>query len=190
MCYLLRNNIQGEQKMTRRVYFSFHYQNDVWRTNQIRNSWRSKPDRESAGFIDAAEFEKVRKNGDAAIRSWINNNLEGTSVTVVVIGEETCNRKWVNYEIEQSIKRGNGIVGVRIHNLKDQNGCTCKPGELDFIVDGEKIFPKKYPVYDWKEDNGYEKIGDWVEASAIAAKREEIGPPSYRYAKRSGCGRT
>ena len=88
--------------MVRRVFFSFHYERDAWRASQVRNSWVTKPDREAAGFWDAAEWEKVKKQGDAAIKRWIDKGLEGTSVTVVLIGTETCSRKWVRYEIQKS----------------------------------------------------------------------------------------
>lgn len=171
--------------MARRVYFSFHYEGDVWRANQVRNSWVTKPDREAAGFHDAAEFEAVRKQGDDAVKRWIDRNLEGTSVTVVVVGEETCYRKWVRYEVQKSIERGNGIVFVKAHNLRDQNGNTCREGDLDFGCD-----TSKYPVYDYVNDDGYENLGDWVDASALAAGRQELGPPPYRYVGRTGCGRS
>jgi len=108
--------------MARRIFFSFHYERDVWRANQVRNSWVTKPDREAAGFIDSVEFEKLRKQGDEAVKRWINSQLEGTSVTVVLIGAETSEREWVKYEIKKSYERGNGILGMYIHKLKDQNG--------------------------------------------------------------------
>jgi hypothetical protein len=171
--------------MVRRVYFGFHYEADVWRANQVRNSWVTKPDRESAGFHDAAEFEAVRKQGDEAVRRWIARNLEGTSVTVILVGEHTCYRWAVQYELQKSIERGNGIILVKIHNLADQNGKTCPEGPLDF----GGIDVSDYPVYDWVNDDGYSKIGDWVEASALAAGRPELGPPPYRYSGRTGCGR-
>jgi hypothetical protein len=177
--------------VVRNVFFSFHYK-DVWRVNQVRNCWVTKDDTQAAGYIDAAEFEKVKKQGgDAAVRKWIDKQLEGTSVTVVCIGSETCNREMVRYEIEQSLARGNGIIGVYIHNLKDQDGNTCPKGDLDFgKVDGEHEFSDLFPVYDWVEDNGYDNIGDWVEAAAIVAGREKLGPPSPRYGSPHRCGRS
>src|SRR5947199_5940106 len=98
--------------MARRVFFSFHYKNDVWRANQIRNSWVTQ-DREAAGFIDAAEFEKLKKD-DGAIKRWIDNQLSGTSVTVVLIGSETSNRPYVLYELQKSCQKGNRIIGVHL----------------------------------------------------------------------------
>jgi hypothetical protein len=46
--------------MARRVFFSFHY-DDIWRVNQIRNSWLVTRDGETAGFVDKAEFEIVER---------------------------------------------------------------------------------------------------------------------------------
>lgn len=108
--------------MARRVFFSFHYERDVWRANVVRNSWVTKPDREAAGFIDAVEFEKIKRQGDLAVKRWINNQLKGTSVTCVLIGAETYSREWVRYEIIKSFDRRNGLLGVYIHRIKDRNG--------------------------------------------------------------------
>ncbi len=88
--------------MARRVFFSFHYERDILRVGQIRNSGITKPDLESAGFIDAASWESLKRQGDDAIKRWINSQLDGTSVTVVLIGAQTSERDWVKYEIEQS----------------------------------------------------------------------------------------
>lgn len=54
--------------MARKVFFSFHYERDVWRAGQVRNSWVTKPDRDTAGFWDSASWEEVKKKGDAAIK--------------------------------------------------------------------------------------------------------------------------
>lgn len=160
---------------TRRTFFSFHYENDVWRANIIRNSWITKPDRESAGFVDAAEFEEVKRRGDAAIKRWIDNQLFGTSVTVVIIGSETCNREYIRYELEQSWKKGNGILGIKVHGLKDQNGNEGKEGSTTFGPifksgnDNEQYFYERFPTYDWINDNGYINLGTWIEQAAKKA---------------------
>ena len=39
---------------------------------QVRNSWVTKPDREAAGFWDAASWEEVKK-GDEAVKRWIRD---------------------------------------------------------------------------------------------------------------------
>ncbi|WP_019199486.1 TIR domain-containing protein [Afipia birgiae] len=109
--------------MARTVFFSFHYQNDVWRVNQIRNL-PNIIGTAAAGFKDASLWEESKRKGDAAIQGMIDKALHGTSVTVVFIGSDTAGRKFINYEIQKSIDRGNGLVGIQINQLKGQDGQT------------------------------------------------------------------
>jgi hypothetical protein len=154
--------------MARRAFFSFHYKNDVWRANQVRNSWVTQG-KEAAGFIDAADFEKLQKEGDAAIKKWIDNQLSGTSVTVVLIGTDTSTRPYVQYELQKSYQRGNGIVGLHIHSCKDKSGDTCTKGsttfgELGKDASGDPVyFYQIAKVYDYVDDDGYKNLGTWIE---------------------------
>lgn len=157
--------------MARRSFFSFHYQNDIWRASQVRNSWVTQ-DRETAGFWDAADWEKVKRGGDEAIKRWIENQLDETSVTVVLIGSHTSERKYVKYEIMRSYERQNGLLGIRIHRLKDRDGRTSTIGRNpfeDFYVEnnGRRTYlSDMWPIYDWVSDNGYINFADWVERAA------------------------
>ena len=163
--------------MARRVFFSFHYERDIWRASQVRNSWVTKPDREAAGFWDAAAWEEVKKKGEEAVKRWITKQLEGTTVTVVLIGAETSERKYVIYEIKRSYARGNGLLGVYIHKLKDKDGKVDYKGKNPFDnlyieKDGRKVYLSEiYPTYDWVDDDGYNNFGDWVEKAAKKAGR-------------------
>lgn len=163
--------------MTRKAFFSFHFKNDVWRANQVRNSWVTKDSKEAEGFVDAADFEKVEKEGQDAIRRWINKQLEGTSVTVVLIGSDTSNRPYVHYELQKSYEKGNGMLGIYIHNVKDQYGNTSTNGtnvfgEIGKNAKGESVyFSVDYPCYDWVVDNGYINMSKWIENAAKKAGR-------------------
>ncbi len=106
--------------LVRRVFFSFHYERDIWRVNQIRNI-PNIIGTAAAGFQDASMWEEAKKKGDTEIKRMINEALEGTTVTLVCIGYRTSSRKYVNYEIEQSLKRGNGLVGLQINHLENNN---------------------------------------------------------------------
>ncbi len=90
----------------RRVFFSFHYEQDVWRATNIRKAGAVDA-RAAAGWDDASIWEEAKRKGRPAIERMIDDGLKGTSVTAVLIGAETASRPWVAYEIEQSIKRGN-----------------------------------------------------------------------------------
>lgn len=147
--------------MTRHVFFSFEYEHDVWRANVVRNSWVTRGS--AVQFWDAADYEKVKAQGDAAIRRWIDNQLQGTSVTAVLVGEHTCQSKWVKYEIEQSINRGNGVLQIDIGRIEDQNrrqSICCGP-MLAYI----------YSRYDWITHAGYQNIERWIEKAARQAGR-------------------
>ena len=141
--------------MTRRVFFSFEY-SDVTRAMVVRNSWVTKG-REAAGFVDAAEFEKVEKQGEKVIKAWIDEQLKGTSVTCVLVGANTCSSKWVQYEIDASVAKGNGVFGVDISKIagfdKSTTDC-CGP------------FPKGHTFYRWFKDEGSENLGSWIELAA------------------------
>jgi hypothetical protein len=160
--------------MARRTFFSFHYERDAWRAAQVRNSWVTQ-DREAAGFWDAAAWEEVKKKGDAAIEKWIEDQLKGTSVTVVLIGAETSERKYVGTEIVKSYNKGNGMLGIYIHNMRDSNGRTDVKGKNPFAnwqieQNGQKVpMSSIYPTYDWVNDRGRENIGTWIEAAAKKA---------------------
>lgn len=146
--------------MARRVFFSFKYK-DVSRGMVVRNCWVAQG-REAAGFIDSADFEKVKRQGDAAIKAWIDGQLKGTSVTVVLVGAKTCGSRWVKYEIEQSKARGNGLLGIDISKIKDFNGNTSERcGQI----------PAGYDFYFWNNDKGYLNIGSWIEKAARDAGR-------------------
>jgi hypothetical protein len=108
--------------MARRTFFSFKYK-DVSRAMVVRNSWVTQG-KEASGFIDAADFEEVKRKGDTAIKNWIDGQLKGTSVTVVLVGEKTCDSRWVKYEIERSIEIGNGLLGIDISKIKDLQSNT------------------------------------------------------------------
>ena len=113
----------------RRVFFSFHYQEDAWRAAQIRNA-RTIEGNEP---VSDNNWEQVKRGGERAIRRWIDMQLETRSCLVVLVGAHTAERKWVNYEIQQAWKLGKGLVGVRIDRLKDRTGQQNRPGSHPFI---------------------------------------------------------
>ncbi len=144
----------------RHVFFSFKYR-DVSRAMVVRNSWVTQGN-QAAGFVDAADFEEIKRQGDASIKRWIDKQLQGTSVTVVLVGQHTCGSRWVKYEIDKSIERGNGLLGIDISKIKDLQGRTSERcGEM----------PKGYPFYLWNKDSGYDNLGDWIEEAADEAGR-------------------
>lgn len=146
--------------MARSVFFSFHYQRDIVRVNQIRNL-PEIVDRAAAGFRDSSLWEEAKKKSDAAVKALIDDGLHGTSVTVVCIGAQTAGRKFINYEIEKSIERGNGILGLQIHHLKNF------AGETDLLGATPALLTRNgYPVYKYVD---HTQLKQRIEEAAKAA---------------------
>ncbi|WP_339485094.1 TIR domain-containing protein, partial [Pseudomonas proteolytica] len=99
--------------MARRVFFSFHFANDFWRTQQVRNIGAL----EGQTLCTANAWEEVKRKGKASIEEWIDDNMYGKSCVVVLVGSETASRPWVVREIVKGWDAGKGVVGIRINKL-------------------------------------------------------------------------
>ena len=156
--------------MTRRVFYSFHYKPDNWRAGQVRNMGvieGNKP-------VSDNDWESITKGGDKAIQKWIDDQLSGKSCAVVLIGKDTAGRKWVKYEIKKAWNDKKGLVGIYIHNLKDQNESKTTKGANPFaeftMGDSDKKLSSVVKAYDppyTDSKNVYayikENLEDWVE---------------------------
>ncbi|MDZ7695868.1 MAG: TIR domain-containing protein [Deltaproteobacteria bacterium] len=145
--------------MARRVFFSFDYRH-VWKVNQIR-SMTNVIGTAAAGFQDASLWEEAKKKGEKAIKSMIDNALKNTSVTVVFVTRGTKDRKYINYEIDQSLERGNGLVAVQIHHLKNQTGQTGSAGAIPSQIEANGFKAYKY--------TNKEALARWIEEAAKLA---------------------
>jgi len=158
--------------MARRVFFSFNYEEDVWRANQVRNCWMTQPDHQEAGFFDASLWEKA-KQSDEAIKRMIRDGLQNTTVTAILVGANTANRTYIDYEIDQSYQRGNGLLAIYINGLNIPGGVTSARGinPLDTWTwkESGRKFSDHYATYDWARDDGYKNCGDWFERAARQA---------------------
>ena len=121
--------------MSRRTFFSFHYTPDVTRAWVVRNSWVTKVaqgERQDAGFFDSSVFEASKRESDDALKRFLREGLNGTTVTCVLVGAETCLRRWVRYEIFRSFIRGNGLLAIRIHGIGSLHSPATASGSNPF----------------------------------------------------------
>ena len=130
--------------MARKVFYSFHFDNDVTRVQQIRNIGVI----EGNTPVSVNDWETIKRGGDAAIQKWIDNQLDGRSCTIVLIGQNTAGRKWVNYEIKKSWDEGKGVLGIYIHHLKDIGGNQAFKGDNPFDYVTAKGWLSIYPLSD------------------------------------------
>ena len=157
------------------MFFSFHYQRDIWRVQQVRKHWLTKPNREAAGYFDGSLAEKAKTEGKGAVKRLINNRMTGTSVTCVLIGAKTYQRHWVDYEIFRSVELGKGVFGVRIHGLEDSDGRTDGRGPDPFTYLGYGTGSEGKMVPYAKYRSVWKVYGDASPVSPSAAEYLEPG---------------
>ena len=142
--------------MPRSVFFSFHYDRDVMRVQQVKQHYITKGTYTETGFFDGSLEERAKKDGDLVVKKLIDNGLVGSSVLCVLIGKETFTRRWVGYEIFKGIEYGMGVFGIRIHQLKDPKQGTDTQGSSPFeclgygTTDG-KLNPMIHYQSGWKD---------------------------------------
>ena len=147
--------------MSRRVYFSFDYKN-VFKANKIKDLPGIEATA-SAGFIDSTLWDEQKVKGDLEVKQMIDSALEDTSVTVVLISNGATKRKYINYEIYQSLARGNGLVAVQVHSVPDEKGKLDQPGDIP-----SQIADNGFKAY--KYTNPADLLAWIEEAAAIAGK--------------------
>lgn len=160
--------------MARQAFYSFHYRPDSWRAAQVRNIGSIEGNRPTTDN----EWEEVKRGGDSAIKRWIADQMKNRSCTVVLVGTNTANRKWINYEIAESWKDQMGVVGIHIHGLKDRNGYTSSKGRNPFhyltLGNSSTSLSSIVKCYDPKGRSSEERY-DWISRYLAAAVEEAIG---------------
>lgn len=148
-----------------RVYFSFDYERDLDRVNKIRQLPKVVGSA-AAGFQNIKVWDEARLRGDSAVHGLINDALYNTTVTVICLGYMTAYRKYLTYEIERSLDRGNGLVGIHIHHLSNRHGETDEQGNVPPLLSiaGYKSY---------KFTNKRELVDHIKEAAEIAAEQQQ-----------------
>ncbi len=159
--------------MARRVFFSFHYKPDVMRASQVRQIGALEGNKSASDN----DWEKITRGGDPAIKKWIADQISGRSCTIVLVGQNTANRKWINHEIIESWSDSMGIVGIRIHGLKNTDGYIAKMGNnpFDYITfnDTKKKLSSVVKCYNPAGTNSKERYA-WISKHLANAIEEAI----------------
>lgn len=153
------------------VFYSFHYNNDVFRVQQIRNMGVVEGDEPVA----PNEWEQIRRKGDASVQKWIDDNMKYKRCVIVLIGSETTYRPWVKYEIKRAWELKKGLFGIYIHNLKCPRHGTCTKGLNPFSnwTVGNRSMADLVTCYDPNSWDAYGDISNnlqnWVTSAIVQA---------------------
>lgn len=126
--------------MAKSVFYSFHYKRDVHRVQLVRNinALEGQP------VLNAQDWEAIRRQGDQAIEKWIDEQMKYKKAVIVLIGAETANRPWVQYEIEHAWKIKKPLLGIKIHGLASLSDGADEEGPDNFFAD----YSFRIPVFD------------------------------------------
>jgi hypothetical protein len=140
--------------MARRVFYSFDYERDAVRVQQVKNMGvlAGQP------ILTSNKWEEITGGTKKGIKKWIDAQMEGKSCVVVLIGKRTSEREWVQYEIQKAWQDGRSLVGVFIHNLTDMNRLKSAKGSDPFyqftVGRQRRRLSLLVPVYDPPSNNG------------------------------------
>lgn len=147
----------------KKVFFSFHYELDNWRVNQVRNIGVVEGQR----ICEPNEWEEVKRKGDENIKKWINDNMKGRDCVLVLIGEQTHTRKWIKYEVQRAKELNKPIFGIFIHILKDKDGKMAYKGQNIFDIYAYE--PKNF-------DEIKENLNLWIDCQCVLLQHRKLLP--------------
>ena len=157
----------------RQVFYSFCFDDDVMRVQQIRHMGLVDGDEP----VSPNEWERLER-ASGGVKKWIDDNMAYRSCVIVLAGRRTAGRTWVKYEIEKAWNEGKGLFGIYIHNLKCPRTGTSGAGtnpfdDFTFKNSGSKL-SSIVPCYNPTPTSAYADIkanlAGWVEA-AIASRK-------------------
>ncbi len=140
-----------------KVFVSFHHANDQWYKDELVR-WGT----ENNVFIDGSvDMGEIPDNWDAQhIREYIrDNHLKDTTVTILLVGTETKNRKHIDWELFSSMYDGkvnkkSGILVINLPSVCCQYHTLCTKEEKEAILPNQKTwisindrseFERRYP---------------------------------------------
>lgn len=112
------------------MFLQFHFKPDCFRASTVRQIGALEGN--SPASDNDWETITAGPNADAKIHRWIAGQLAGRSCTIVLVGANTANREWINHEIVKYWNERMGVVGIRIHGLKNSQSETATPGTNPF----------------------------------------------------------
>ena len=139
---------EAKEDTSRHVFISFDHE-DLNEVNLLRG--QAKNDNVDLQFDDHSVKEPFDSVNADYIKRQIREKIDRCSVTVVYLSAKTASSTWVNWEIEESIKRGKGVIGVykgdkaptSVPSAFKQNGCKSVKWEHDALMKAIEDASKK-----------------------------------------------
>ena len=104
---------------------------------QPKDSFRATKIKKMKNFEQSVVFAEedwptVANHSETEIQEWVDQQVEDSDCLVVLIGEETAKKQWMNYSIKRAYELNKGIVGIFVHRLLDEEGDPSERGDDPF----------------------------------------------------------
>jgi len=80
-------------------------------------------------FYDKSVRVAIDSTNAAYIRSKIREKINRTTVTVCMVSELTYTSTWVNWELEESLSKGNAIICMGLRTVRGNSHCRKWPDD-------------------------------------------------------------
>jgi len=118
-----KEKLKEAGKPIRHVFISFAHE-DLNEVNLLRG--QAKNESTELDFDDHSVKDPYDSKNAEYIKAKIREKISNASVTVVYLTSESANSRWVNWEIQESIKQGKGVIGI----YKGEKAPTALPSEF------------------------------------------------------------
>lgn len=127
---LKAKKILSESEHKKHVFISFCHK-DIDEVNLLRG--QAKNENSELEFDDYSVKEPFDSENAEYIKRKIREKIKHASTTIVYLTDKAASSKWVNWEIEESIRQGKKVIGVykgesapyRLPNSFVENKCKC-----------------------------------------------------------------
>lgn len=126
-------------RIKRKVFVSYHHSGDQAYYDAFSKAFCDTYD---VIMDNSLEREVDSDHVDYVMRRIRENYISGSSCTIVLIGKDTWGRKYVDWEIQATLEKEHGLVGVRLPTapVSAENKVTV-PGRLhDNVVKGYALW--------------------------------------------------
>lgn len=160
-----------------KVFISYHHKNDQQYKDELVSLLRNDLVDKSVHDDDIDD----RNIKTVTIRQKIRDDfIADATVTVVLVGPETCTRKHVDWEIGSSLRKTKknsrcGMLGIVLPNHPDYgkklSAVTLIPPRLADNIRGDDPYAK---IYHWPKSGSLLRIRGWIDT---AFQRRNGTPP-------------
>lgn len=82
-----------------------------------------------------AEEEDQRQGGARQIRNYLSPLISDSDVLVLLVGDNTHNHSWIDYEIQNARSAGKSVLTVRLPNTTGAGPASARHTSFDFRPD-------------------------------------------------------